>query len=259
MLLLDREYVFRFPRRSDNNLRTEVAVLAALRRHCEIPTPNYEFVAPDHSFAGYRFLDGAELTPALFTSLPPGIQRLVLDQAVRLMNALHVLDPDEIAEPNGWRKIWTARQFAARGRSRVERLKPLFPELTRTILEFYSRYETEGSPFEVIIHGDMVEEHLLLSPGRDRLAGVLDFGDVGLGDPADDLKGFWAYGRAAATYVVENSFCGTTHPALLEHSHRAYLRYRIDRFTENLDDFGAGPMTAIEADALRNLLTTREA
>src|ERR1700712_1373658 len=36
VLLLDREYVFRFPRRPDNNLRMEIAVLAELEGKCEM-------------------------------------------------------------------------------------------------------------------------------------------------------------------------------------------------------------------------------
>jgi aminoglycoside 2''-phosphotransferase len=259
VLLLDREYVFRFPRRSDSNLRMEIAVLAALQGKCGIPTPSYQFVAPDRSFAGYRFLDGEELTSALFASLPPAVQGLVLDQAIQLVNALHTLDPDQIAQQSAWRKIWAPHQFAARGRSRLKPVELRFPKLGQAILEFYERYETDVSPVNLVLHGDLVEDHLLLSPAQNALAGVLDFGDVGLGDPADDLKGFWAYGTAAAHHVVKNSFCVANDPGLLERSHRAYLRYRIDRFVEHMKDAGVGPSTVIDADTLYNLLTMSEA
>lgn len=254
MLLLDNLYVFRFPRRSNNNLPMEFAVLAALRGQCAIPTPRYEFVAPDLSFAGYRFLNGAELRPALFASLPCLVQNQILDQAMLLVNVLHALDPHQIAEPSAWRQIWTARQFVDRGRARLRRLGLPFPQLAEAIRIFYDHYEADGSPVQVVLHGDLVEDHLLLSPGQDSLAGVLDFGDVGLGDPAEDLKGFWAYGPAAATYAANKSYHSGADPALIERSHRAYLRYRIDRFMEHIIDCGLDQTAAMEADTLRSLL-----
>ena len=76
--------------------------------------------------------------------------------------------------------------------ARLAKIERSFPTLAKEIAAFYSIYENDQAPHLVVLHGDLVEEHLLLSFNRERLAGIIDFGDVGLGDPADDLKGFWA-------------------------------------------------------------------
>lgn len=234
VLLLDAEYAFRFPRRSDNYLYLELAVLSALQQRCELPTPRYEFVAPDFSFAGYRFLPGTELTSAVFSSLSGKVKKHVLDQAVVLLRALHSLEPLQIAPKAAWRKSWAAMQYAMRGRQRLLITDQSFPLLSPQIEEFYSIYECDRAPRLVVVHGDFNEDHLLLSRNRDGLTGIIDFGDVGLGDPADDLKGFWTFGAAAAKYVMENHPAFSTDPGLLERSIRAYQRYHIDRFAELL-------------------------
>jgi aminoglycoside 2''-phosphotransferase len=247
VLILDDAYAFRFPREPSNNLGLELAVLSALRKVCDIPVPDYQFVASDLSFAGYRFLRGTELTAAQFGYLSKPVQDHVLDEAIRLLNALHGLDPHHVAEAGEWRKAWTARQFTRRGRQRLAAVSPEFPELAKEIEAFYRHYENDRASHMVVLHGDLVEEHFLLSPDRDRLSGVLDFGDVALGDPADDLKGFWAYGAQAAAYVIGGLDLRANDPGLLGRSRRAYVRYRIDRLVEKLDDEGPG---AVAADAV---------
>jgi aminoglycoside 2''-phosphotransferase len=253
VLLVDDEYVFRFPRNADNDLPLEIAVLSALRDRCVVPVPHYEFISPDFAFAGYRLLRGAELTRALFASLQTSSQRHVLDQAVLLLNTLHGLEPRQIARDYTWRKVWTPRQFTDRGRKRLVAAAPSFPSLVAEIERFYRSYQNDEAPYLAVLHGDLVEEHLLLSSDHG-LAGVIDFGDVGLGDPAEDLKGFWAYGAAAAKYAISRAAENSADSGLLDRSKRAYLRYCIDRFLEQLDE--DGPQKARpRAARLRTLLT----
>jgi aminoglycoside 2''-phosphotransferase len=239
VLLVNRDYVFRFPRRANNNLPLEIAVLAALRDKGTVPVPDYEFVAPDLSFGGYRFLRGMELTRAVFAALDASAQEDILDQAIFLLNTLHALEPDEVAGDRTWRRIWTPREFTRRGRSRLAAVEHQFPGLAAEIETFYRVYERDEARSLAVLHGDLVEEHLLLGADQQTLAGVIDFGDVGLGDPADDLKGFWAYGEAAANYVISKVTQNCADPNLTARSNRAYLRYCIDRFMEEVEEDGS--------------------
>ena len=54
---------------------------------------------------------------------------------------------------------------------------------------------------ERLIHSDVTDDHLLLAPAGDRLAGVIDFGDVELGDAAYDFAYLWSYGDWTPAHV----------------------------------------------------------
>ena len=56
---------------------------------------------------------------------------------------------------------------------------------------------------EVLLHADLLPEHLLLSESTQRLTGVIDWGDVALGAPAIDFAGPYAWrGRRFAELVL---------------------------------------------------------
>ena len=86
-----------------------------------------------------------------------------------------------------------------------------------------------------IVHGDLVGEHILVDLSGSRLAGIIDFGDVALGDPAQDLLGLWSYGADAVTRVIDGYDPGRNDPGLLRRSRNHFIRYRIDDLFECLD------------------------
>jgi aminoglycoside phosphotransferase (APT) family kinase protein len=64
----------------------------------------------------------------------------------------------------------------------------------------------------VPIHGDLGPEHVLMDPASGRIAGVIDWGDVVIGDPAIDLAGFgYSFGvarmhqMATALYAADDA------------------------------------------------------
>ena len=82
------------------------------------------------------------------------------------------------------------------------------------------------------MHGDLTEDHILLDPARSaRLAGVIDFTDAALGDPAFDFTWLWAYGDWAPAHAAK-SYGGETE-ALLSRSLWWFVRYRIDQIWWN--------------------------
>ena len=67
-----------------------------------------------------------------------------------------------------------------------------FPSLPATVVGPMHRYLSAtfadmGETELHLLHGDCQADHYLVEPGSDRLAGVLDFGDAVLGDPAWDV------------------------------------------------------------------------
>jgi len=244
MLVLDNRYVFRFPRHANHptGLRLELAVLNALKGKCSLPTPDYRFVPPSGEFAGYEMIVGVELTPERFGALSRPVQERVLDDLAGFLSAMHALALDDIVAhlgeaPNPWPRAGTPADYVADGRAR--RLPPIrraMPDLADLVDGFYARFERRPAAPPRLTHSDVTCDHLLLSPSGEGLAGVIDFGDVELGDPAYDFTYLWSYGDWAPGHVFERYALKDQAPGLLERSRWLYARYRISRLGEAIDN-----------------------
>lgn len=253
LLIVDEHFAFRFPRAGMHDLNLEIEVLKRLQRNSILPTPSYDYVDPDGRFAGYPYLEGLALTPARFAALSRTRQEEGLNTAALFLSELHGLSPDAIAPPERWPTIWTAAEFAERGLT--ERL-PLIarhcPAHAAAVEAFYVGYCRDRPDRHVVVHGDLVAEHILLNARTGRLSGIIDFGDVALGDPAQDFLGFWAYGAQAACRAVALYRPVAADAGLLARSRHHFIRYRLDRLCERLrDEAGIDPaQIATEIDAL---------
>ena len=195
--LVNRRFVFRFPRRqvAAGLLEREARILPLLAPRLPLripapeyvgaPTPKYPYV-----FAGYPLIPGrtadrwpwsdearAALAPALALFLA-ALHRIPIDAAT-----LEWAPRDEIARTD-------VRGRAPRVKERIAaNAAGLDARDVRALLalvdELATRAGSVGAPCWV--HGDFYARHLVLTPAR-RLAGVIDWGDVHVGDPALDLS-----------------------------------------------------------------------
>jgi aminoglycoside phosphotransferase (APT) family kinase protein len=194
--LVNDAYVFRFPRRQVvvPFLETETRILPAITPLLPLPVPSPMFVGQPTAafawpFAGYPLLPGRTACVA----------NLNLEERCRaaepLGNFLAVLHSAPIAE--------TARRHSA-GPDRIDRLnmaraipkaRDLLDQLDqRGVLEdvrpFTAIIDAADAAYvprtDVLVHGDLYVRHLLVDDDK-RLSGVIDWGDVHLGDPALDF------------------------------------------------------------------------
>jgi aminoglycoside 2''-phosphotransferase len=235
LLIVDERYAFRFPRRGWRDLTLEIEVLKRLRQRSVPSTPSYDYIDPDRRFAGYPFIAGVSLTPARFAALTPVCRLRMIDEAVQFLSELHGIRPDTIATDDLWPRAWTAEQFADRGT--MERLPDIarrMPALYDRLRDFYARYRRDHAKTLVVVHGDLVGDHILVDEGSGRLTGIIDFSDVALGDPAQDFLGFWALGAEAARRAVDLYKPAAPDAGLLARSRRHFIRYRLDRLFESV-------------------------
>ncbi|MDL4817100.1 phosphotransferase [Actinomadura opuntiae] len=210
VFLVGGAWVFRFPRRriAVPGVEREMAVLPAIAPRLPLPVPVPRFAAgPSEEFPwpfwGARMIPGRELADVA----PRDEDRTDLAAQIgAFLRALH--DPALAAEVGGGlphdpmaRADPAAR--AARTPPRLDSLVRLGvwardPAVTGFLAEAGERRPPAGDP--VIVHGDLHVRHLLLDPAG-RAAGVIDWGDVCLADPALDLSiayaGFSGAARAA--------------------------------------------------------------
>lgn len=244
VLMLDGRYAFRFPRHANHptGLALEIAVLRALKGRCALPMPDYRFVPPELDFAGYEMIEGLELTPERFAGLSRLVQERVLDQLAGFLSTIHALAPNDILADMGatfdiWPRLGTPAVEAGEGRARrLPLIARAFPALAPLVEGFYGRFEERQPGAARVLHSDVTCDHLLLAPSADRLAGVIDFGDVELGDPDYDFAYLWSYGDWAPAFVFERYAFRDEDAGLLERSRWEFARYSIARLGEAIDN-----------------------
>jgi aminoglycoside 2''-phosphotransferase len=169
--IVDDEWVFRFPRRSgvEEPLELEIAVLPVLAPALPVDVPSFEYVSRDPLFVGYRLIRGEPLVD----EDAEGVRAF--------LEALHTLDLSGLpVERLDWIGAYRAQcaeferiVFPLVEKDRRAQAKRLFDE-AETLVGFEP----------ALLHADLCPEHLLVRERR--LAGVIDWGDMRVGDPALD-------------------------------------------------------------------------
>jgi aminoglycoside phosphotransferase (APT) family kinase protein len=191
--LAGNDYVFRFPRRAFAAplIVLEAQVLPAIAPALPVPIPVPLFVGEadeDYpwSFAGYRTVPG--LTADV--RAPSDAERAALAPALgAFLRALHALDPRIVTPdlpPDRIGRLDHARRLP-QARERLARLAQAgLLDDPQTLLAELERIAPQGSRPLAIVHGDLYARHVLIDDDG-ALSGVIDWGDVHLGDPAIDL------------------------------------------------------------------------
>ena len=184
--IVDDEWVFRFPRRSgvEGALELEIAVLPALAPGLPVDVPSFEYVSRNPLFVGYRLIRGRPLVDE------DG------EGVCAFLEALHALDPSALpVERHDW--IEAYREQCAE----FERLVFPLVDIGRRIeaKRLFGDVETLVDFEPSLIHADLGPEHLLALGGR--LVGVIDWGDMRVGDPALDYA--WLLNGPFADWDVD--------------------------------------------------------
>jgi aminoglycoside 2''-phosphotransferase len=195
-VLVGERSVFRFSKHPEAamGLRREIAILPRLTPGLALDIPRFEYFG-NHSvsglpFVGYGLIRGEPLHRSLYETLPEALQDGILGELAGFLDAVHAFP---VAD--------ALRCGVVTEGSRMDYLNDLrrarddvFPLLRDTV-----RYEVESRMGEfleadanldrgpTLLHGDLWPEHVLFSRAARRLAGVIDFGDVAIGDPDHDL------------------------------------------------------------------------
>jgi aminoglycoside phosphotransferase (APT) family kinase protein len=213
VFLVAGQWVFRFPRRriAVAGVEREMAVLPVLAPRLPLPVPVPRFAGePSEEFPwpfwGARAIPGREFAEE---RPPDGDRAAVAAQTGGFLRELHApslaqeagdglpLDPMGRADP-ATRAARTFGRLDALAALGVREGEPAVREFLTDALGWDA---PQGDP--VIVHGDLHVRHLLLDPAG-RAAGVIDWGDVCLADPAVDLSfGYAAFGGAARAAFLE--------------------------------------------------------
>jgi aminoglycoside phosphotransferase (APT) family kinase protein len=199
--------VLRIPRNDGavDSIARDQRLLPELAAHLPVPIPVPLFTAPNPLGPGavgaYRMVEGealdedewgrrgllTEANALIIASIVDGLAGFPVDRA----RALGVTETGDRAD-----------LVADLARVRGEVAPLLEPALATRLVERWERFLADDAHFAGppgFVHGDLSLDHLLVVDGT--VAGLIDFGDVALGDPDADLGYLWA--EAGRNYVAQ--------------------------------------------------------
>jgi aminoglycoside phosphotransferase (APT) family kinase protein len=197
--LINREFVFRFPRRElgARLLAAEMQLMPRLAPMLSLRVPDHEFQGTANDrfrwrFAGYRMIAGRTACRANLDAT----QRLAVAPALgRFLAALHHVPadfaqqlgagPDPLGRFNMPYRVEQTRERLAyiAKHGLFDRIDQLLALADATARDYAPRRDT-------LVHGDLYSRHLIVDESA-ALVGVIDWGDVHLGDAAVDLMIAW--------------------------------------------------------------------
>jgi len=192
--ILNDEMIFRFPRRKIALplLEAEWCVLPKIsdKLSLPIPVPQWKGVpGPDFPwpFIGYRMLPGFT---ACHAQISEKQRSLLAEPIARFLSLLHGIPLSDIS---GCR--FEERHLGrVEGSSMIIKIQKNLEEMELIGFDYRKKIESlieRSHPLRVpkashLVHGDFYVRHLLVDEEH-RLTGVIDWGDVHIGDPAIDL------------------------------------------------------------------------
>jgi len=176
-----------FPPHEAEHARTEARALTAVQDALPIPTPRL-FVAETQD--GWPYLLMSRLHGERLVSAWPRLSATerdrFADQLGETVAALHAIDTAPLAELGpDWDGFAAAQRNSAAQRQRARRLPPEWVEQVEPFLE---RWMPPPATRQVLLHTELMREHLLVDGGR--LSGLFDFEPAMLGAPEYDFASF---------------------------------------------------------------------
>lgn len=219
VLEVNDEFIFRFPTRDDviPHLENERNLLPTLELALSTPIPHFDAIGHGdasypYTFIGYRKLHGVSLEDDTITQL----QLIALAPALAtFLSELHSFPAAQAIQaglenntPEQWRERYQERYTDLQ-----KRVFPLLDNELRTKSDqLWRNFLDNTSIFAfqpVLIHCDLGCEHILCDPERGVLTGVIDWGDMTIGDPAHDFVGLHSRSGRDFTQRILAHYQGT--------------------------------------------------
>jgi aminoglycoside 2''-phosphotransferase len=204
VLDINNRIIFRFPRfkAAEKSLEREIKLLSSLPGRLSVPIPDYKYIAPaeknQFSFAGYKKIPGNRVTIGGYRL---AWTRNLARGLAGFLRQLHTTKiTGRIAQTIPRQGSKEKKRILDKHRAQIHALAYKYLDRkTRKLSESF--FEDSVERFEkanyepVLVHGDLTTNNILVDPNSAKLAGVLDWGDSRITDPALDFCGLFEINR----------------------------------------------------------------
>ncbi|MCE2440157.1 MAG: aminoglycoside phosphotransferase family protein [Candidatus Latescibacteria bacterium] len=201
VLEVNGKWIFRFVRDPSNTqLSVEQAFLPLFKGHSPLPIPEIRYSGAN--FIAYEKIGGVKFSESVFRSLGWNERTSHAAALGEFLSCLHAFPLEHRhlkAAPFGgwdfWEELWPAA---------APRLQPD----NRKRAEGYFHRALSGIASaayrDVVTHSDFGTSNVLIDASGTKLTGVIDFGDISVGDPAADFATFYRrFGKPFAEDMAE--------------------------------------------------------
>lgn len=235
--LVNAVWVFRFGKHQTarESLRRESCLLPHLAAAVALQIPAPQVSAFDEAaevgFAGYPLLPGVALTQEKYLNLDDTDRTRCAGQVATFLNQLHGIELSMAVDCGV-----PVRNYAAEYADLLERAQcELFPRLAKTerlfieqVINTYLASDDALNYHPTLLHGDLSPDHILFDETSQTVTGIIDFGDMMIGDPAWDLVFIYEdFGLDFLSRVL-TGFHHTDRTAMFNRLFQLYLIAAID-------------------------------
>lgn len=173
-------------------LRREACVLATIANQLPLPVPRPTYFQANGCppFSVHEAITGTALTAEGWMSMQPGARERAASDLAAFLRVLHTL-PTNFGVQCGLPRL-EMREYARTIQKAASRsLYPLLDQRTGRSLDAALARWSEPAGDDprplALIHCDIAPGHLLCDQSSGYLTGIIDFGDLAVGDPARDF------------------------------------------------------------------------
>jgi aminoglycoside 2''-phosphotransferase len=203
------DLVFKFPKRHEEwkELDREIAFLAYARPRLPLPVVEHlhqvrESEGAPFGYAVYRYLAGSGVEAK---ELSPSARTALAHTLAEFLRALHDMIPGPLAAILPREDPYkVAMQYVDDAKARI--IAHLSDEERRKLFEFFSGHVQDPQALvgrARVVHADLSAVHVLHA--GQRITGILDWGDVSLGDPDYDFS--YLYQDFGEAFVRDMARC----------------------------------------------------
>jgi aminoglycoside 2''-phosphotransferase len=190
--LINENIIFRFPKSDEAriNIKKEVAALAIIAPHLNLPIPNFQYVSKQQKFIGHPIIHGENLSIKLYHSLNENFQLKIQKSIAIFLNKLHHIDLSSVTDCK-LDVMDYKEEYSTDLESAKKLIYPKLPsfqqERIRQIFTSHFSNKINFNYTPALIHNDFSTDHILYEKTTNEISGIIDFGDLAIGDPDYDL------------------------------------------------------------------------
>lgn len=201
-IIINNEWLFRFPRKSAyaERIPREKQLCEVLSQSLqELKVPQYNALYKNKSdsipfCSYYTLIHGKPLTVKTIERLTLQERETVIMQLATFLFSLHTIPIEDakkwefsVERPiSYWRQIQTKLHNYL-----VLTLTSLERRAFNCLFEDFFEHMRASNFKKTMIHADLTHHHILFDEEKRRVAGIIDFGDAQIGDPAFDFAGLY--------------------------------------------------------------------